>query len=1091
MRPTTWIAVACLFQLAVSAQPPQPDPLILERNRALQLADQGHERDALDIVLGIIKRAPLFQPAYANLSDLADRAGKRPETLRILRELAGSGYAGAWLGVAELTPDPTEADSAAFRCAHDAPTAWLCFIGLAFRFQASHHGRVEMADLEKRIGLPPASPNVHIVRAEVHFNDGRIQQAIQELIQALASDADLYRMAYLEKMLGAYYARSPAGWIGGAPHFRRAVELAQEGHDWPGAIAALVVGAMMLKGEQGVAMIQQALVLARDHRMPSCETLVLHNLNQIYLDEGSLGDALAAAQRGVEICDRLQMLSYRAEFMLRCARVHQLEGDHQQAITALEDVRQSSLQRGDKYHLGMSLRALGLEYETLGDYLKALQHQFEAVRVFESGSKHDAAGAQLGNIGELYKSLGDYSDALFYDRESFDMAHRFHDPAEKMRNLINLADVHTRMKQPLQAACLLQNALALDAQAKYPPWKAAALMLRGELYRSGRQPQLAIPLVEAALEIFRGQGDAENTADAMGALGGCYLSAGDRGRASNLFAQALEAASKCKNPQLVIAAHSGLAQVAWGKQDFEGSLAHLRAAADLVESLRPSAPVAELQSSFTQQNWKVYQDAVEVLRALHQRKPNVGFDREAFRYAEMGRARAFLDAMAASKSDLDKVLTAEQRQRHKYLSAALTRALSAQLEHDTAANRKLLQKAQLALTQWSVEIPVENASYRQIQFQEPNDAGQTQVDLAGSGAAMLEYMLGDRSSVVWVITADRVKMIALPARSEIEAAVRAFRAAAENREQPAGSESAARRLYRLLLAPAIPVIGDSRRLIIVPDGILYYLPFEALLDRSRHVLEDFTIAYSPSTTAYSLMRREKREQPRTPGRALLAFGDPQFRVGSPRPSDDGPALVRSIYRSGGFTFPPLPNSRTEVTGIAKLFSPDQQKTYLGANATKSALFSEKLGSYRCLHFATHAMLDERTPAQCGIALTPDGSKSDDGILRVNEIIDMKLNADMVVLSTCQSGLGQLVRGEGMIGLTRAFLYAGAHSVVVSLWKVDDLATARFMQKFYKHLRDGADIPTALRQAKLDMLGSGIPGYRNPYFWAPFVVTGAF
>src|ERR1035438_9101245 len=290
------------------------------------------------------------------------------------------------------------------------------------------------------------------------------------------------------------------------------------------------------------------------------------------------------------------------------------------------------------------------------------------------------------------------------------------------------------------------------------------------------------------------------------------------------------------------------------------------------------------------------------------------------------------------------------------------------------------------------------------------------------------------------------------------------------------NDTATTEIYTLSLHDALPI---------------YYLPFEALLDRSRYLLEDFSIAYSPSATAYSLMRRARRERPRTAERELLAFGDSQFRAGGRRFNVEGPALVRSIYRSTGFTFPPLPNSRTEVVAIAKLFPESLERTYLGVSATKSRLFSEKLDSSRCLHFATHAMLDERTPAQCGIALTPDGSKGDDGILRMNEIVDMKLNADLVVLSACQTGLGRLVRGQGMIGLTRAFLYAGAGSVVVSLWRVDDLASSRLMQKFYKRMREGLDIPAALRQAKLDMLGSGIPAYRNPYFWAPFVVTGAF
>ena len=1082
-----------LVSCQLLAQAPQPDPLMLERNRALQLADQGHEGEALDMLLGIIRRAPLFQPAYSNLEDLAVRAGKRAETLEALRALVRRGpkYAGAWLGVALLSQDTASRVDVSFCCAQDAPEAWQCFDMLALSFQKSHRGRVEISDLKRRIARRLTTPNDHIALAEVHFHNGRVQQAIEELIQALVADGDLPRTAYLEKRLGQYCARSPGLWASAAPHFQRAFELACSAQDWPNAIGALVGGTITVKGEQATAMFQQALDLARDHQMPSSEASVLYALAKHLEAEGRLSDASPAARRGVVLSSSLHMPHLSGLLLLLCARLNHIEGDHDGAMAALEQARRSAIQFDDKFILSMTLRSLGVEYETLGDYTRSLRYQFEAVRAFESGNMHDAADAQLGNIGELYKSLGDYPDALFYDRQSLDMARRFHDPGEKMRNLINLADVHARMKQPLQAAPLLQDALALDAEAKYPPFKAAALILRGELYRNNHQPQRAIGPIEEGLEIFRKVGDSESMADALGALGECYLSAGDLVHAANRFEQALAAASKCKNPQLVIAAHHGLAQVARRKQDPDSSVAHLRIAAGVVESLRPSASVAELQSSFTQQNWKIYQDAVEVLTALHRREPDAGFDREAFRYAELGRARAFLEAMAGSRSDLDKVLPTEERQRHKQLSADLTRALAAQLEHDTAANREALQKAQLALTQWSVELPAENPSYRQTRFPEPNTAAQAQAEMAGSGAAMLEYMLGDHESVVWVITADRVKMISLPVRSRIEAVVRTFRAAAENRDQPAGSESAAHRLFSMLLAPVIGELGGARRLVIVPDGILYYLPFEALLDRSRHVLEDFTIAYSPSATAYSLMRRAKRESPRTAGMELLAFGDPQFRAEGRRSSAGGPAVVRSIYRSAGFTFPPLPNSRTEVAGIARLFSPGQQKTYLGVSATKSSLFAEKLDSYRRLHFATHAMLDERTPTQCGIALTPDGSKGDDGILRMNEIVDMKLNADLVVLSACQSGLGKLVRGEGMIGLTRAFLYAGAGSVVVSLWKVDDLATSRFMQKFYKRMREGADIPAALRQAKLDMLGSGIPAYRNPYFWAPFVITGAF
>ena len=694
-----------LVSYELLAQAPQPDPLMLEHNRALQLADQGHESEALEIILGVIKRAPLFQPAYKSLPDLADRAGKRPETLKGLRALVRSGpkYAGVWLGVARLSSDTASRVDAYFRCARDAPEAWGCFDSLAGAFKQSLHGRLAISDLERRLGHLLATPNDHLLLARFYEVNGHIRQAIEELARAQGAGEDLPRKAHIEYVLGTCYVGSKDTGAEAGAHFRRAAEIASEAQDWPFAIGALIDDALVAKDEQA-ALGQRALELARDHQMPSIEAGALYSLGMHYLHDGRPEDALAVAQRGLEVAGKLRLPRDHANLLVLCARVYRLQGDHQRGIAALEEARRYAAQANDVYTLSTVLRSLGVEYESLGD---------------------------------------------------------------------------------------------------------------------------------------------------------------------------------------------------------------------------------------------------------------------------------------------------------------------------------------------------------------------------------------------------RVKMIELPGRIRIEAAVRAYRAAVEKREQPAGWETAARRLYGMLLAPAVGVLGGAYRLVIVPDGILYYLPFEALLDRSRYLLEDFSIAYSPSATAYSLMRRARRERPRTAERELLAFGDSQFRAGGRRFNVEGPALVRSIYRSTGFTFPPLPNSRTEVVAIAKLFPESLERTYLGVSATKSGLFSEKLDSYRCLHFATHAMLDERTPAQCGIALTPDGSKGDDGILRMNEIVDMKLNADLVVLSACQTGLETLVRGEGMIGLTRAFLYAGAGSVVVSLWRVDDLATSRLMQKFYKHMQEGADIASALRQAKRDMLGSGIPAYRNPYFWAPFVVTGAF
>jgi len=201
--------------------------------------------------------------------------------------------------------------------------------------------------------------------------------------------------------------------------------------------------------------------------------------------------------------------------------------------------------------------------------------------------------------------------------------------------------------------------------------------------------------------------------------------------------------------------------------------------------------------------------------------------------------------------------------------------------------------------------------------------------------------------------------------------------------------------------------------------------------------------------------------------------------------------VRSVYQRSGINFPPLPNTRIEVQKIGRLFPPDRRKTYLGLNATEAAVKRERLSDYRKVHFATHALIDDEIPARSGVVLSLVNTGQEDGILRMPEIVNLELNADLVVLSACQTGLGKLIQGEGMVGLTRAFMYAGTPRVAVSLWEINDLATADFMQAFYRQMKTGQSPGDALREAKLSMIRSNVPDYHQPYFWAPFVLAGLF
>lgn len=346
-----------------------------------------------------------------------------------------------------------------------------------------------------------------------------------------------------------------------------------------------------------------------------------------------------------------------------------------------------------------------------------------------------------------------------------------------------------------------------------------------------------------------------------------------------------------------------------------------------------------------------------------------------------------------------------------------------------------------------------------------------------------------------MVTPGRVRFLPLPPRGTIERAVKDYRALIAR--QPKGSQfdawqAPAEAPYSMLIKPALPDLASQRPLVIVPDGLLHYLPFETLRTAGRDgrpqcLVEQFAVSYMPSVSVLA-----EFAQPR-PGQArkmdLLAYGDPVFSwagVGS-SPSAD---LVLGMYASAGIHFPKLPNTRREVESIGRLFPVERRTTFLGLAATEASVKHTNLLDYRLLHFATHAIVDDRVPARSGIVLSLVNTGEEDGILRMNEVFNLEMNADLVVLSACQTGLGNLVRGEGMVGLTRAFLYAGARRVAVSLWDVNDLTAPDFMQSFYRRLRQGAAPAGALRSAKIEMLHSDSPVRANPYFWAPFVLEAA-
>jgi CHAT domain-containing protein len=376
--------------------------------------------------------------------------------------------------------------------------------------------------------------------------------------------------------------------------------------------------------------------------------------------------------------------------------------------------------------------------------------------------------------------------------------------------------------------------------------------------------------------------------------------------------------------------------------------------------------------------------------------------------------------------------------------------------------------------------------------------------------ALLAYAVLEQRIAVWLLRKGQpLRLFTSPVRrDEVLATAEAFRRSVGVTAGglPAFDAGAADKLYRWLLAEPLAQLVPGATVIVVPDGVLSTLPFEALGPRGTGGIPMFaggrhTFAYMPSATVLTFERTARRTGGAAASRPLLAVGDPLYedleRQPPPMPLERRALTTRAareaIRKRGLPMFVPLPATRLEVTRIAATLGVpiDSPDIRLGRAASEKDVKALDLGAYRYLHFATHGVLAGDVPYlnQPALVLAQTADLGgEDGFLTMSEVLKLPLRADMVVLSACQTALGREVTGEGVVGLTRAFLYAGSRAAVVSLWPVDDASTAVFMSKFYEHVKAGLTPARALARAKQDLRAAR--AHAHPFYWAPFVSFGA-
>lgn len=347
-----------------------------------------------------------------------------------------------------------------------------------------------------------------------------------------------------------------------------------------------------------------------------------------------------------------------------------------------------------------------------------------------------------------------------------------------------------------------------------------------------------------------------------------------------------------------------------------------------------------------------------------------------------------------------------------------------------------------------------------------------------SSTVILEYMLGEKNSWLMAIGKNYVEINKLPSRREIEKSVDGLIVFLRQGGNDLALQNAATRVAREIL-PRLTCL-QAKELIIIPDGILCRIPFETLRvnkdKKNAYLIEGTKISYALSIDSLQFLLEKRRKRAELD---LLAFGDPLYeRVNL--------LWAQEIARIK--EFPHLRNSETELRSISSFFQPKRVVLKLGESATEEEVKGMRLDNFKILHFACHGTVDDSDPLQSALVLSRGAKHKEDGFLRASEILQLKMNADLVVLSACQSDSGMIQKGEGIIGITRIFFYAGASSVLSTLWKIDDSFTAIFMTEFYRNLKLGKSLMEALQVTKTNMIKTR---FSNPFYWGAFILNGNF
>ena len=856
-----------------------------------------------------------------------------------------------------------------------------------------------------------------------------------------------------------------------------------------------------------------ALAIKREQHDRHGEMLVLANIGTIYY---ALGDSYRALDTFRELLPmRREWHDRRGEgttlFYMGTSLARL--GDLDQALESLTQALPIMREVGDGRGEGRALTNLGNLFLALGqpqDSLDTLQQALALTRKLQDRHQEESI---LTVMAHAFLQLGDAEQALAYGRQALKIQRELSDKRGEGLALAELGGVHASLGQRAEALEAYRQALTLLRGASDKAGEANVLNSLGTLALQGGDAKEALPYFEQSSQLLSAIDDRRRRAAAEVNIGAAYRLLGDKQKARDSLMEASAQLTAIGDRFEQSRAMYLLAMLESDGRDWEHARQHLQEALRIDEQIRAAVIGGELRSTWLTTVLDQYEALEDALMHLHQLHPERGYDVEAFETAERARARTLLDLLSEARGRLHEGVDSAPIARERILTAGLQAKMERQIQllvagGDSAAADAVAAEIRQGTAEYQrleAEILAASPRYATFAAPDPLKLGRLQHDYLDAGTLLLEYAPGDRRSFLWAVSRTSFRSYILPGRAALDALAERAResmSSAANRELAQSAAAALQALSGAVLGPVAGELG-TRRLLIVTSGSLQFVPFSALpspANPAEPLIAGHEIVNLPSASTIAFLRRTG--EAKNTSKLVAVVADPVFAADDPRvtgkrvtgnPGAASAATAPEQERAAAFgrtTFDRLTFTRREAENILALAPPNAGFSALDFDASRALVLSGALRDYRYVHIASHGLVNPFHPELPSIVLSlvDRGGKPRDGFLQAADIYNLKLNADLVVLSACQTALGKDVRGEGLVGLARAFMYAGTPAVVASLWTVPDRSTAELMRLFYHGmLKENLRPAAALRQAQIALWKDS--RWTRAYFWAAFTLQG--